>query len=336
MWFSTVHQVGFKRLNRTAIQLTISDTLIPEMYRKVKEKVTDLVKKHSHVSITTDLWSSMAQDSCLSLTGHFINSNIERQQPCLHAVPFHDSHTGERIASMITNCLQAWGIAEKLHVVVRDNGSNFVAGLHDSNIPNIPCLAHTLQLVVKDGCLAQPCVSALTATGRKLVGYYKHSNLACKALQKIQEQLDCPKHRPIQDKPTRWNTKFYMLERLVDQRTAITAASVKLDVPVELHTSHWALAEKVVKVLQICEEATHEASGSYASAAVVIPIVNSILRAMEVSDADSGVTKMKRQMLVSLQTRYSGVESNKFYALATLLDPRTKINTRHLCVDGRS
>ena len=31
-------------------------------------------------------------------------------------------------ASVITNCLQAWGIAEKLHVVVRDNGSNFVAG----------------------------------------------------------------------------------------------------------------------------------------------------------------------------------------------------------------
>ena len=53
-----------------------------------------------------------------------------------------------RIASMITNCLQAWGIAEKLHVAVHDNGSNFIAGLRDGNIP---CLAHTLQLVVKDG-----------------------------------------------------------------------------------------------------------------------------------------------------------------------------------------
>ena len=52
---------------------------------------------------------------------------------------------------MITNCLQAWGIGEKLHVVVCDSGSNFVAGLRDGNIPNIPCLAHTLQLVVKDG-----------------------------------------------------------------------------------------------------------------------------------------------------------------------------------------
>jgi len=253
-----------------------SDTLIPEMYAKVKEKVTSLIKEQGHVSITTDLWSSIAQDSYLSLTAHFINSNHERQQACLHAVPFDGSHTGERIASMITNCLQAWGIAEKLHVVVRDNGSNFVAGLREGNVPNIPCLVHTLQLVVKDDCLAQPCVSALTAMARKLVGHYKHSNIACKTLQKIQEQLGCPKHRLIQDEPTRWNTTFYMLERLVEQRKAITASNVELDNPVELHASHWAIAEKAVKALQVYEEATHEASDNYSSAAIVIPIVLSL------------------------------------------------------------
>lgn len=101
---------------------------------------------------------------------------------------------------------------------------------------------------MKDACLAQPCVSALTSMAQKLVGHCKHSNIACKTLQKIKEQLDCPKHRLIQDEPTRWNTTFYMLEQVVEQRKAITAASVELDVPVELHASHWVLAEKVVKV----------------------------------------------------------------------------------------
>jgi len=52
-------------------------------------------------------------------------------------------------------------------------------------------------VVIKDGCPAQPCVSTLTALGRKLVGHYNHSNLACEALQKIQEQLGCPQHRLI-------------------------------------------------------------------------------------------------------------------------------------------
>ena len=67
-----------------------------------------------------------------------------------------------------------------------------------------------------------------------------------------------------------------MLERLVEQRKAITASNVELDNPVELHASHWAIAEKVVKALQVYEEATHEASDNYSSAAIVIPIVLSL------------------------------------------------------------
>ena len=79
--------------------------------------------------------------------------------------------TAIQVASTINNCLQAWGVADKLHVVVCDNDSNFMAGLHDSDLPNIPCLTCTLQLVFKDGCLPQPCMVNLTATARKLVGH---------------------------------------------------------------------------------------------------------------------------------------------------------------------
>jgi len=100
------------------------------MYGKAKEKVTSLCKEQDHVSITTYLWSSVAKDSYLSLTAHFINFNLEQEQVCLHAIPLILMTTIQvnGFASVITNCLQAWGIAEKLHVVVRDNGSHFVAG----------------------------------------------------------------------------------------------------------------------------------------------------------------------------------------------------------------
>ena len=94
-----------------------------------------------------------------------------------------------------------------------------------------------------------------------------------------------------------------MLQRLVELKVAVTAAGVELDVPVQLTASNWLLAEKVVKILQIYEEATREASGNYATAAVVIPVVNSIMRSLEVSDSDAGVTRMKREMLRSLRDR---------------------------------
>ena len=225
---------------------------------------------------------------------------------------------------MINKCLHSWSLTGKVHVVVRDNGANFVAGLRGAGIPNIPCLAHTLQLVVKDGCLAQPAVVDLTAKARKLVGHYKHSNIALQSLLKIQEQLGLSPKRLIQDEPTRWNTTFYMLQRLLELKVAITAARAELDVPNELSSSNWTLAEKTVKILQIYEEATREASGNYPTAGVIIPVVNSIIRSLEITDGYAGAMKMKREMLKSLKDRYKHMESNEYYAIATLLDPRFK------------
>ena len=47
--FSIVYQVGFKRRDTAyPSDRYFSDTLIPEMYWKVKEKVTDLVKEKGH------------------------------------------------------------------------------------------------------------------------------------------------------------------------------------------------------------------------------------------------------------------------------------------------
>ena len=150
-------------------------------------------------------------------------------------------------------------------------------------------LIHTLQLVVKDGCLAQPSVRDLISKARKLVGHYKHSNIAIQTLLKTQEQLGMAQNWLIQDEPTRWNSTFYMLKRLLEQRKAVTAAGVELEV------------EKCVKVLQIYEEATREASGNYSSVSVVVPVVNTIIRSLEVLEADVGVMRMKREMLASLK-----------------------------------
>ena len=117
---------------------------------------------------------------------------------------------------------------------------------------------------------------------------------------------------------------YYMLQRLVELRVVVTTARVDLNFPVELTSSNWLPMKKVVKILQIYEKATHEASGSYTTAAVVIPVVNSNMRSLEIGDSDTGVMKMKREMLRSLRAQYRQIESNEFYAIATLLVPRFK------------
>ena len=57
---------------------------------------------------------------------------------------------------------------------------------------------------------------------------------------------------------------------------------------------------------------------------MVIPVVKSIMRSLKINNSDAGVMKMKREMLRSLREWYRQMESNEFYAIATVLDPRFK------------
>ena len=201
--------------------------------------------------------------------------------------------------------------------------------MRDAGIPNFGCLAHTLQLVINDGVLVQRGVQELLGAARKLVGHYKYSNVAFQTLKQMQAQLGVPQHSLIQDVATRWNSSFYMLQQLIEQSTALLASGAACACMIELRVQQWNLAEKLVHVLQPFEEATHEAHGEYSSAAVIIPIVNSLQQSLtttvESTTDDHGITRMKQEMLLSLNRRYQNMETNKLYALATVLDPRFKL-----------
>ena len=160
--FSVVDDIGFTRLvnhlehwYKLSSRRYLSETLIPNMYDKVKVVVADLLQKQVYVSCTTDIWSSPGHDSLLSLTAHFVIKEFERAQVCLQAVKFNESHTGSNIASMINSCIQSWNLAENLTRIIRDNAANYVAGLRDVDLSNFDCFAHMLQLVIHDGVLVQ-------------------------------------------------------------------------------------------------------------------------------------------------------------------------------------
>lgn len=38
----------------------------------------------------------------------------------------------------------------KLHAIVPDNGRNMVKAIDDSSLQTVPCLTHTLQMVIND------------------------------------------------------------------------------------------------------------------------------------------------------------------------------------------
>lgn len=200
-----------------------------------------------------------------------------------------------------------------------------VSGLNIANVASLPCLAHSLQLIIKDGVLLQPAVVQLLNCARSLVGHYHRSNVAFNTFRQIQSQLNLPGHVLIQDVATHWNSSYYMLDRILEQKKAITASNAECQPPTELRSQQWVLAEKVVKLLKVFEEATREISGEYSSASVIIPIINTLKRTISQDDDDHGIMSMKRGMLKAISDRYKDIELQPLCILATVLDPRFKL-----------
>ena len=76
---------------------------------------------------------------------------------------------------------------------------------------------------------------------------------------------------------TRWNSDLFMLQRLTEEKEAVTAellASSKVD---NLSTLEWKLAEGYVKILTPCEQASRELYGrNYPSLFMEIPAVHGL------------------------------------------------------------
>ena len=89
-------------------------------------------------------------------------------------------------------------------------------------------------------------------------------------------------------------------------------------------TGHqWILLEKVFSVLGPFEELTRKVSASDAMAADVIPAVTVLHRFLaRETDEDHGVKAMKGTLAAAVRKRFTDVEANPLYSIATLLHPR--------------
>ncbi len=106
---------------------------------------------------------------------------------------FSAQHTVDNISAELKIKAEEWGIAQKVLVVVTDNGANMVSAVHQAGWKHYPCFAHTLNLLVKDAIKAS------------LEIFHQ--------LKEIQKQLKVTENKQISVE-TSWNSGFYMFERL--------------------------------------------------------------------------------------------------------------------------
>lgn len=195
--------------------------------------------------------------------------------------------------------------------------------MRDENIPDASCFAHSLQLCIHNSVLSSRSVSEMIAVARSLVGHFKHSTFITERLHKEQTTLSLPNHNLIQDVPTRWNSTFYLLERLIEQKRAIAVISLEDKSLVNLSAAQWSLAEKVVSILSPFEELTRSISAKNSLLSQVIPSVHA-LRSFLTSDHIQSTNQFRTSLIDQIDTRFKMLDENSRYTCATFLDPRFK------------
>ena len=198
------------------------------------------------------------------------------------------------------------------------------------------CMAHRLQTVVRHA-LAIKDVAKLLTRSRKLVGHFKHSCLAAEALSTKQKQLK-PEQQPlnvVQDASTRWNSTFYMLERLVKLRVSLTAVLCdeqitpkRDDRDMLLRDTEWSLAEHLIDLLGPFEIATTAVNAQrYVTMSLQLPIAAQLF--MEVSASDARLPRAAKNVAKKLKTKmvrkFPEVASpppTSTFTLASALGPR--------------
>ncbi|XP_073710442.1 zinc finger BED domain-containing protein 4-like [Misgurnus anguillicaudatus] len=333
--FSVVEDLGFRGLvQHLEPRYTLpsrrffSDVSLPALYESVATHIHNLIDKNGlHISFTTDIWTSdVSPVSMLSLTAQWFDEHFNMQKVLLHAQECSGSHTGAMICEAFEAMLERWSITkDRVHVVLRDNARNIIKAMQDCELASLGCMAHTLQLAVNEAVLSQRSITDCISICRKMVGHFKHSQVATSRLQDLQKQLGMKEMRLQQDVPTRWNSTFYMLRSLLDQRRALAAYAVDFQLPAFLSIQQWTLIENMMTILDPCEQLTRDISSSTATVADVIPSIVALKRLLNKTVAtDHGVKTSKTTLLQAIEQRFSHIYGEPLFYLATILDPRYK------------
>lgn len=334
--FSIVEKVGFKRLLEQALpryelpsRTYISQKIVPDIYNRIHDKIKTNISKAIAVSVTSDIWTCLHNSSSfLSFTAHWLSPEFQLQHGVLAMKPFSGSHTGENIAKELNAIAARWDIdRNKIHLLIHDSGANMVKGVRVAEYDSARCFIHSLQRVVIEAMKVQAEVLDVIATGRRLVTHFNHSSLAQEKLLAIQKELHLPQHQLVQDINTRWNSTYYMAERLLEQKRAISLYVAEHDTLTNLTIQQWGLMEQCINLLKPFEEITKITSSGLSCISEAIPHISALKKYLdknETAQRTPDLARMRASLKAELESRFKSLGDNPNYLIATFLDPRFK------------
>ncbi|KAH0652250.1 hypothetical protein KY289_029928 [Solanum tuberosum] len=292
--FMKVTQPCFHIPSRTTVTRDCFDLFYEE-----KHKLMVVFKETQQmVSLTTDTWTSIQRINYMVITAHWIDKNWTLHKRIINFCPI-SSHRGEDLGKSISKCLHEWGLHRIFTVIVDNAGSNSVVitelskqltkwgtNLMGGSHLHIRCMAHIVNLIVQDGTKeANVCIERV----RQAVRYIKQSPARWKKFQECCEDENLAKKSLCLDVPTRWNSTYIMLNRVIEYEGAIVEYADR-DIGLALH----------LKFVDIVDK----------------------------NSTDHVLAKMAENMKEKFDTYWGDTEKmNKMVFIPCVLDPRHKFST---------
>ena len=333
---------GFKELMKlmepqylVPSRTTFSRSVVPELYCSVKQKTANEIYRDFEdipsYSFTTDLWTSRAQDPFISFCLSYVSPEFELKTFALENKPFPGEHTGESILESLDKTIDNWELPRTVPIyALRDNGSNMKSAMNLSqSFYDLSCFDHTLQLTINDAVSEIDGMQTVLSKSRRIVSHYHHSCQATQNLHREQKRLGKVERELIINVATRWNSDYFMLKRLCEEKDAISAElaiSEKID---NFSNADWMLAEGYHTILAPFEQASRELCGkSYPKFSMKIPALHGLNQQLQrfiddPSHKGCGVL-IARKLKLKLDRRFPQFISALPDAAYTFLDPRYK------------
>lgn len=91
----------------------LSEEVIPNMYQTVRQTVKDKIQVAERVGVTSDTWTSVATESYMSVTAHFIDDEWNLVSYMLQTKEVETDHRSVSLAEILTAAMEEWGLMGK-------------------------------------------------------------------------------------------------------------------------------------------------------------------------------------------------------------------------------
>lgn len=313
-----------------------TSTAIPDMYERVKDAVLTHLKEAEGgvVHFTTSIWVSSQTREYLTLSAHWATyeSSLRPEGQDFHCSALLSvsqidcDHDTQDIPKQLEYLWDSWIASSGLKkgFTVTDNAT-VRHTLEDHGHVTMQCFGHTLDLIISEAIKSQRMVQNLLSIARKICERVHRSAKAKEKLAELQRAHQLPENQLIQDVPSKWRTSFSMLERLVEQKSAIDELSIECNFREIISCDQWEVMLSVCTALKPFEVAYREMSNRTATLGQVIPLIHILNRKIDLLfDETVGIDNMLRSLKEAMVSRLSATLQDPRYTWATMLDPRYK------------